>query len=165
MTRLLAALAVTLTAATGAAVAVPYAASADSCSVSWGSQAKTTNAARPATLTAVRAGQHPCFDRLVLDVTANGTGWSVRYVSAVHNEGQGAVVPLRGAAFLEVVEKAGTTRRLPMPSVAGYRTFRQVASGGSFEGQTTLGVGLRARLPFRVSVADHKVVIDVAHHW
>lgn len=165
MTRLFAALAVTITAATGAAVAVPLSASADSCSVSWGSQAKTATAVHPATLTAVRAGQHPCFDRLVLDVSANATGWSVRYVSAVHSEGQGAVVPLRGGAFLQLVEKASTTRRLSMPSVVGYRTLRQVADGGSFEGQTTLGIGLRARLPFRVTVADHRVVLDVAHHW
>ena len=39
------------------------------------------------------------------------------------------------------------TKRLPMPNVAGYRTFRQVAWAGSFEGQTTVGLGVRARLP------------------
>jgi hypothetical protein len=165
MTRLLVALALTVTAATGAAVAVPAPASADGCAVRWGSQPKTATATRPATLTGVRTGQHTCFDRLVLDVSTNGTGWSVRYVSAVRTEGRGAVLPLRGGAFLEVVEKAATTRRLPMPGVAGYRTFRQVADGGSFEGQTTLGLGVRARLPFRVLVLDRRVVVDVAHHW
>jgi Fumarylacetoacetate (FAA) hydrolase family len=54
--------------------------------------------------------------------------------------------------------------------VAGFRTFRQVAFFGTFEGQTTLGLGVRARLPLRVFVlsgpADgSRVVIDVAHHW
>lgn len=163
MNRLLAVLATT--ALTGAAVAVPVTANAGSCAVSWGSQPKSATAARPGTLTAVRAGQHPCFDRLVLDVSTSGTGWSVRYVPAVRTEGQGAVVPLRGGAYLEVVEKAAATRRLPVPAVTGYRTFRQVAWAGSFEGQTTLGLGVRARLPFRVTVADSRVVVDVAPAW
>ena len=34
--------------------------------------------------------------------------------------------------------------------MAGYSTFRQVAWAGTFEGQTTLALGVRARLPFRV---------------
>jgi hypothetical protein len=54
--------------------------------------------------------------------------------------------------------------------VSGYRTFRQVAYAGSFEGQTTIGVGVRARLPFRVFTlagpgSNSRLVIDVAHHW
>ena len=35
--------------------------------------------------------------------------------------------------------------------VAGFRTLRQLVYGGSFEGYTTIGVGVRARLPFRAS--------------
>jgi hypothetical protein len=51
-----------------------------------------------------------------------------------------------------------------------YRTFRQVAYAGDFEGQLTLGLGVRARLPFRVFVLESierspRVVIDVAHRW
>lgn len=54
--------------------------------------------------------------------------------------------------------------------VDGYRTFRQVAYAGSFEGQTTLGLGVRARLPFRVFLLDgpgdgSRMVVDVAHRW
>ncbi len=53
---------------------------------------------------------------------------------------------------------------------SGYRTFRQVGWGGSFEGYTTLGLGVRARLPFRVAVlpgpgTGSRLVIDVAHRW
>jgi hypothetical protein len=66
---------------------------------------------------------------------------------------------------LQVVDKAGATRRLPMPNVAGYRTFRQVAWAGSFEGYTTVGLGVRARLPFRVFLTGNHLVIDVAHTW
>ncbi len=34
-------------------------------------------------------------------------------------------------------------------------------------GQSTIGLGVRARLPFRVGTLDNptRVVIDVAHHW
>jgi hypothetical protein len=57
--------------------------------------------------------------------------------------------------------------------VKGFRTFRQVAYAGSFEGQTTFGLGVRARLPFRVFVLAGSpgdrhgamLVIDVAHRW
>jgi len=54
--------------------------------------------------------------------------------------------------------------------VAGYRTFRQVAHAGSFEAVTSFGVGVRARLPFRVlelSGPGHssRIAIDVAHRW
>lgn len=157
--------AVAVTAAAGLAVTVPATASASGCSTSWGSQAKVARNNTHGTLAGVRAGRHACFDRLVLDVNRNGIGWSVRYVSAVRNQGQGAVIPLRGGAFLEIVEQAQVTRRLPMPSVAGFSTFRQVGDGGSFEGYTTVGLGVRSRLPFRVSAADHRLVIDVAHRW
>ena len=54
--------------------------------------------------------------------------------------------------------------------VRGWTTFRQVAYAGCFEGQTTVGVGVRARLPFRVFALDgpgagSRLVIDVAHRW
>ena len=54
--------------------------------------------------------------------------------------------------------------------VDGYRTFRQVAFTGSFEGQTLIGLGVRARLPMRVFTLDgpgdgSRLVIDVAHRW
>ena len=151
--------------AAGLVVTTPGTADAAGCSVTWGSQAKAVRNATHVTLTAVRAGRHTCFDRLVLDTDRNGAAWSVRYVSAVRDQGRGAVVPLRGGAFLEVVQQSQATRRLPMPSVAGYTTFRQFGWGGSFEGYTTVGLGVRARLPFRVFTTDRHLVIDVAHHW
>ena len=55
-------------------------------------------------------------------------------------------------------------------AVSGWQTFRQVAWAGSFEGYTTVGLGVRALLPFRVFVLDgpgsgSRVVVDVAHQW
>jgi hypothetical protein len=57
--------------------------------------------------------------------------------------------------------------------VSGFRTFRQVAWPGSHEGSSTDGLGVRARLPFRVTVPagapghpdGARVVTDVAHAW
>jgi hypothetical protein len=54
--------------------------------------------------------------------------------------------------------------------VTGYQTFRQVAWAGSFEGQSTIALGVRARLPFRVFTlagpgTGSRLVIDVAHFW
>ena len=55
-------------------------------------------------------------------------------------------------------------------NVTGFRTFRQVAFLGSFESQTEIVVGVRARLPFRAFVlagrdGGSRLVIDVAHRW
>jgi hypothetical protein len=97
----------------------------------------------------------------------------------VLTQGKGDALPLRGGAYLEVVIEAGTNDvntgastynpRNPneLVNVRGWRTFRQVAFGGSFEGYTTIGVGVRARLPFRVFTLQNpgRVVIDVAHRW
>ena len=103
------------------------------------------------------------------------------YVDQVRIDGAGVVVPLRGGARLEVTaavpayDGAGRptyrpANRAELVSVAGYRTFRQVAWAGSFEGMTTVGLGVRARLPFRVFTlagpgTGSRLVIDVAHRW
>jgi len=140
-------------------------AQAAGCSVTWGSTAKAVTNTTHRTLTGVRAGRHTCFDRLVLDLNRGGEGYRVRYVTAVRAQGSGAVIPLRGGAFLQVDDQSMVTRRPAMPSVAGYTTFRQVAFGGSFEGYTTIGLGVRARLPFRVFRVENHLVVDVAHRW
>ncbi len=155
-----------------------------SCSVRWGSLPKTGATTTPAPIFDVRAGRHTCFDRLVIDVAGRVTdAYNVRYVPAVVAEGSGIVVPLRGGAALAVEVNApgydswtgAITYRYQDPdeliNVTGFRTFRQVAHGGSFEGYTIIGVGVRARLPFRVFVlpgpgsGNQRLVVDVAHRW
>lgn len=177
----------TLTAAVAlAATAVPATAqAAPYCGLTWGSQPETRAAYAPAgaTLDDVRAGRHACFDRLVIDIDgARVSGYDVRYVPQFLSDGSGLPVPLRGGADLQVVVRTpaydddghatySSRRRSEAVNVSGYSTFRQVAWDGSFEGQSTLGVGTRARLPFRVTVlpgpgsSETRVVIDVAHRW
>lgn len=153
-------------AATGAAGA-----DAAYCGITWGSLAKHAGTTVPGRITGVRAGRHACYDRLVLDMTGRVPGYDVRYVTTVLSEGGGFPVPVAGGARLAVVAKKGATTIPPMPSVAGFTTFRQVRWAGSFEGYTTVALGVRARLPFRVftlydaSTNRSRLVVDVAHHW
>ena len=119
-------------------------------------------------------------DRLVIDVRGKGAGYTVRYVSAVVGT-SGLATPLRGGADIQVTVNApaqdgrgnATYRpavRSEAVNVAGFTTFRQVAYVDSFESRTTFGLGVRARLPFRVFSLDgpgtsSRLVIDVAHRW
>lgn len=151
------------------------------CGNTWGSLSKVSGTHQNQALTDVRTGRHACFDRLVVDLSGRTpAGWSVHYVDHVYADGPGALVPLRGGAALQVVVRApahddlGRATYRPgswseLSKVRGYSTFRQVAWAGSFEGQSTLGLGVRARLPFRVFVLDDgstsRLVLDVAHRW
>lgn len=182
LTRALAS-AVSAVALIAAPVAAAPASAAPYCGITWGSLAKTTSTMSSNTLTNVRAGQHPCFDRLVVDLSGTrATGFDVRYVPQVQTDGQGTPLSLRGAADLRVVVRAPAytsdgratytpRRRGEIVDVTGFRTLRQVAWAGSFEGQSTVGLGVRARLPFRTfTLIDTKagttrLVIDVAHRW
>jgi hypothetical protein len=143
----------------------PVSAGASTCSVTWGSQPKTMSLWVDSRLTGLRTGRHACYDRLVLDLTSSAIGYQVQYVKAVRDQGRGAVVPLRGGAFIQIDVTTHAPRRPAMPNVVGYSTFRQVGWGGSFEGSSTVGVGVRARLPFRVFRNGTDLVVDVAHHW
>lgn len=163
---------------------------AASCPTGWGSlpEANSRTAPAPVTnlqtaVTNVRTGRHACFDRLVVDVSGRSrAGYDVRYVKNVYTDGAGFLVPLRGGAKLQIVVRApsydintGKSTYQPknakeLSNVSGYSTFRQVAAAGSFEGQTTIGLGVRARLPFRVYTlagpgTNTRLVVDVAHHW
>jgi hypothetical protein len=160
----------------------PAAAAAPYCGITWGSLPEShLVGSENASIAKVRSGQHPCFDRLVIDVHGDVAGYDVRYVSPLYEDPTGAIIPLRGAADLQVLATApnggpgipapyvpGDKRELA--DVTGYSTFRQVAFAGSFEGQTRFGLGVRARLPFRAFVLDgpdtgSRLVVDVAHHW
>ncbi len=149
---------------------LPAAAGAATCGIRWGSLPKSTPEMTGAEVTGIRAGRHDCFDRLVFDLAGNpASGYDVRYVDVFRADGSGDVVPVAGGAVLAVTVRAPAYQRI-RTSVAGYRTFRDVAWGGSFEGQTSFGLGVRARLPFRVFQLDGpgngtRLVVDVAHKW
>jgi len=154
-----------------ASTAAPY------CGIHWGSLNKSANpnlGAGP--VINIRAGRHGCFDRLVFDIDGPRATFTAGYVGAVYEDGSGDLVPLRGGAFLQIVVIADSytsyvpKNRTNVVNVAGWQTFRQIALAGNFESHYSIGLGVRARLPFRVFTLDgpggnSRVVVDVAHRW
>jgi hypothetical protein len=181
MRRLFIALAALLTATVIGTVTPAAAAEAPYCGIRWGSLEKAHKSTAVAPLVNIRAGRHACYDRLVFDFSGRVNGYYVKYVPAVTEDPSGRLVPLRGGARLQIIavgpaydERYRPTyrpaNRRELVNVTGWQTFRQVAWAGSFEGQTTIGLGVRARLPFRVFTLDgpgtgSRLVIDVAHRW
>jgi len=154
------------------ASAAPY------CGITWGSLPKSGGAMSTGPLTNIRTGRHDCFDRMVFDFRTGSAGYNVKYVSNVYADGSGTLVPLAGGAKLQVIALApaydsnGSATypgvvgsSLPGVNIAGYQTFRDAKYAGSFEGQTTIGLGVRAKLPFRAFTLDNRLVVDVAHKW
>jgi len=158
-----------------AGAAAPY------CGITWGSLAKAAVPSGTAPVADVRTGRHDCFDRVVFDFDGSTDGYRVEYVSEFHNGGEGRHLPVAGGAILRVGLKANVFDELGhlhyaradgdhVADVRGYQTLRDVVFGGCFEGDTAFGVGVRARLPFRVfSLAGpdwhSRIVLDVAHRW
>ncbi|MFC1231274.1 MULTISPECIES: hypothetical protein [Streptomyces] len=181
----------TLSTAAAPALAAPSAvpaATAPSCPTGWGSTAKSATAGTaPATpVRDIRTGRHDCYDRMVVDLpgaggsgSAGAVGYTVRYVDRLYQDGSGTHIPVTGGAVLEVrmtapsydpetgeaTYPARAGQPLPGVDTAGYRTFRDTRFAASFEGDTQIGLGVRARLPFRVLQLQDRLVVDVAHSW
>ncbi|WP_333778944.1 AMIN-like domain-containing (lipo)protein [Streptomyces sp. IBSBF 3136] len=169
-------------AAAATADAAPAAtARATACPTGWGSGDKGGDATGAVPLKDIRTGRHACYDRMVFDVPGGGSslGYRVGYVARLHSDASGRYIPVGGGAVLDVrvgapsydPETGAPTypgrvgRTLPGVHLAGYRTFRDARFAGSFEGETQIGLGVRARLPFRVVRLPGRLVIDVAHTW
>jgi hypothetical protein len=123
-------------------------------------------------LVGLRAGRHPGFDRVVFQLDGPiPSYYSVRYVPVVRLDGSGERLRLRGNAFLEVVVRAPTHDEDYRPVLTPTRlrpdfpALREVSAPGSFEGQTTAGVGVSHRVGFRVFELSSptRIVIDLAH--
>jgi hypothetical protein len=157
-------------------------AAAATCATGWGSLPEASTYQGYGQLMNIRTGRHTCYDRIVFDVQGKPSWFRVHYVNNVYTVGEGKLVPLRGGAKLEIIvsvtpfdtDDGYLTYDPPnydeLTDVHGYRTFRQVADAGSFEGETVIGVGVRARLPFRVFTLTGpgnagRIVVDVAHSW
>ena len=175
-------LAVGVLPAVAGATAEPY------CGIRWGSLAKSDPDMTGAPVTGARVGRHDCFDRLVVDLGGRpAAGFQVRYIDPPYRaDGSGDALFVAGGALLQVdvlgpgydadgnatVPWSGTALvvRPHEFDAAGFRTFEDLVWGGSFEGRSTFGLGVRARLPFRVFQLDgpgagSRLVVDVAHRW
>ncbi|MGI5337351.1 AMIN-like domain-containing (lipo)protein [Streptomyces sp. CA-181903] len=172
--------AIGLTGTAGVADAAPVSAGAE-CPTGWGSTDKSSEGHEYRALKNIRTGSHACYDRIVFDLgsAAPGLGYRVGYVDEFHQDGSGDLIPVKGGAILQVFINAPSydpntgqrtypgRGRQPLPGVdlTGYRTFQDTKFGASFEGQTQVAVGVRARLPFRAEQVGDKLVVDVAHSW
>jgi hypothetical protein len=147
------------------------------CSTHWGTNPKHRGSAMITVATrvlTVRARKHGCFDRLVIDLSGGGRPpFSARYVKHIVAEASGKILKVRGHAKLLIVVRGPAGRHfhpnaVNLADVSGFKTFRQVRGAGSFERVTAIGLGVRARLPFRVmeigsAHSGWRIVIDVAH--
>jgi len=177
--RLLAALGVAGSVAAAAVASATPAAAAHgpaACSTHWGTNAKHggSNGTVRTPVLGVRAGKHGCFDRLVVDL---GSGpkppFSAQYVKHIVAQGSGRVLKVRGHARISIVVRGPAGRHyranaVNLANVAGFKTFRQVRGAGSFERVTAIGLGVRAKLPFRAfllgsSTSSWRLIVDVAH--
>ncbi|HEY0454217.1 AMIN-like domain-containing (lipo)protein [Actinophytocola sp.] len=151
----------------------------------WNTAGETAAPYSTAALYLVRAGQHDCYDRVVFDVNGpTDVGYAVRYVPVVTVDGSGTPMPVPGKAALEVVLRAAVqgyddSGHQPgkvladtgdyLCSPTGWRSLRAVRFAGFFEGQSTLAVGVREKLPFRVTTQldranqVRRVILDIAH--
>jgi hypothetical protein len=154
------------------------------CGIWWGSLPERAGAKEADWLLRGRVGQHACFDRLVIELAGPAAGAKARYVRRIatapglRQPNGGARLQVRIPATLppasatrgRVQSKLPPVDRRPMFDVRGFRTFRDVRWGRIGGRGSTIGLGVRARLPFRVFVLDgpghrSRVVVDVAHRW
>ena len=138
----------------------------------------------PAELTDVRVGRHACYDRVVFDVDGSDpVGFTASYVPVVQADGSGQEVPVEGDAALQVVIRApylGThdpeawddmpragDDLVAASQLSGWNALRGVVFAGTFEGQSTLAVGIQEKRAFRVWTLDspdrQRVILDIAH--
>jgi len=125
------------------------------------------------TVTAVRAGRHEGFDRVVFELSGTGTpGWNVEYVDAPSSQGSGAAVDVPGAAALQVTlqgvvypyESGVTEVPRGEVSVSGTEAVAGVVYDATFEGTSVAWIGTAAQTPFRVYAltGPSRVVVEVA---
>ncbi|MFI5085923.1 MAG: hypothetical protein ACHP7K_08340 [Actinomycetales bacterium] len=149
------------------ASAAPY------CGITWGSLNKTVSAGSSAPVVGVRAGQHDCYDRMVIDLNGPTDQITVGYYTGpkpMTSQGSGQPFMTWAGETLAVTVFANSpgynpANRFDVVNVNGFRTFREIAFDSSFEGHTNFGLGVRARLPFRVFTLGERLVIDVGHRW
>jgi hypothetical protein len=122
----------------------------------------------------LRVGAHRGFDRVVIDLDGKVPGYNVRYVRHLSHDGSGQRVPLKGKRFIAIAltpakaHGADGHNVYTGPELQQYRQFdtlRGVAFTGDFEGVVSLGLSLRDRADFRVTVlhAPNRIVIDLKH--
>jgi hypothetical protein len=121
----------------------------------------------------LRVGQHPTYDRVVIDLVGKMAGYDVRYVKTLRYDATGEQVPLKGNRFIQirvtpaVAHDAQGHSVYQGPQLEQYQmpTLRGAAFIGDFEGVVSFGIALSHLDTFRVLevTAPNRIVIDVHH--
>lgn len=153
------------------------------CPTDWSADQRAIAGTVTQPLAGVRAGQHDCHDRLVVDLVGVGVGYEYKYVDRLVAPDSGEELDLRGDATLQITINAPLID--PVTGVARYtpadprellplededwESIKQVALVGSADGATVIGVGLRERVPFFVETlvnedgSGSRIYVDVLH--
>jgi hypothetical protein len=156
----------------------------------WGTGPRSSSTMARDELYLVRVGRHDSYDRVVFDINGvvpgpDVAGYHVSYVPGeVAADASGEPVPTAGDAALQVVVRApifgtvsGHQPGRPTPRVGddffsaaqlrSWNALKQITFAGSFEGQTTIAIGVPGQRPFRVGSFESDgythVYVDVAH--
>lgn len=127
------------------------------------------------TVTGIRIGHHPGFDRVVYELGGAGTpGWIVQYTGEAIQDGSGKVIDVAGGSILEVqitgsaypFDNGVTPYSGPDPATdPSAPVIAGVYRSGVFEGTTQSFIGVNAERPaFDVSMLANpaRLVIDIA---
>ena len=135
-----------------------------------------TAAAQPAptipVLCDIRTGQHPGFDRVVLDFTGPAPTVSSQWTDELFSDGSGEIFWLTGEHFIGVVTNPAYAHDdNGNPTVHGPQKFRTrnlrnvmaIGITGDFEGYVSVGIGTRDKTWVRTFTLSSptRVVIDV----
>lgn len=127
------------------------------------------------TVTGIRIGHHPGFDRVVYELGGAGTpGWIVQFTGQAVQDGSGKVIDIAGRSILEVqitgsaypFDNGVTPYSGPDPATdPSAPVIAGVYRSGVFEGTTQSFIGVNAERPaFDVSTLSNptRLVIDIA---
>lgn len=119
-----------------------------------------------------------CYDTMTIYFNGPSSGYTIQYVNEVTEEGTGAPVPLEGDAQLQIHLRApgydaqgaqiypgNTGEALPGVDVSDYQTFREAKFAGRSANAIRLGLGVREKLPMRITKMPDRIVIRVAHQF
>lgn len=146
--------------------------SEQSSSEEWGS---TTGKVLP---TAIRVGRHKDFDRVVIDLEAQGDstpGWHAAYRDQPTQQASGHIIDVAGETYLNVdlintaypMEFGKDLAPLHWVNRSGKGVVQEVKDAGTFEARTQFVIGLSdGPRPYSVTVLKNpqRVVIDIMHH-
>ena len=136
---------------------------------SWPQQARSgAGSGSEGFLTAIRAGEHPGYDRVVFEFRGGVPGYHAEYVAEVRADASGKLVPLAGQAFLHLVFHASSAYQSyhgPAVLRPGLPSLLQISAAGDFEGYLSFGLGLSQRVGFTIFTLSgpSRVVVDIAH--